>query len=175
MEIRVGQKKYGVNFYGLNGVECSEDLISDCVFYNEEEEIYELEKNVTIDGIIDYLKEEVDNSTYEDDEYVELSIDGELVERYYGEDEDYFFNENEDEKDITLENLKKLVGKKVDETEFICCFENNSEDVIVSNTGIYSNFEGYGKCECVDIYENTEESEIYHCYISEDDILVDIG
>jgi len=172
MKIRVGQKMYGVEFWGLNNVECAEDLVSDCIAYNEEEEIYELEKNVTIDDIIDYLKEEVDKSTYED-EYVEVSIDNKLIERYYGKDEDYFFNE--DEKDITLENLKKLVGKKVDETEFICCFENNSEDVIVSNTGIYSNFEGYGKCECVDIYENTEESEIYHCYISEDDILVDIG
>lgn len=172
MDIKSGKKVYSVEFYGLNGVECSEDLVSDCIVYNEEEEIYELEKNVTIDDIIDYLKEQVDESTYEDDEYVEISIDDELVERYYGKDEDYFF---EDEKDITLENLKKLIGKKVDETEFICCFENNSEDVIVSNTGIYSNFEGYGKCECIDIYENTEESEIYHCYISEDNILVDIG
>lgn len=98
MEIRAGQKKYGVNFYGLNSVECAEDLVSDCIIYNEEEEIYKLEKNVTIDDVIDYLKELVDKSTYEDDEYVEISIDDELVERYYGKDEDYFFNE--DEKDI---------------------------------------------------------------------------
>jgi len=177
MKIKVGQKMYGVEFYGINGVECSEDLVSDCIVYNEEEEIYELEKNVTIDDIIEYLKELVDKSTYEDDEYIELSIDGELVERYYGKDEDYFFNEDEkeEEKDMTLENLKEMIGKEVDENDIICCFEDNEEDIIVSNTGVYSNFENFGKCECVDAYENTEESEIYHLYISEDNILVDIG
>lgn len=98
MNIKVGEKKYSVEFWGLNGIECSEDLVSECVLYKEEEEIYELEKNVTIDDVIEYLKELVDKSTYEDDEYVEISIDDELVERYYGKDEDYFFNE--DEKDI---------------------------------------------------------------------------
>ena len=170
MKIRVGQKMYGVEFYGLNNVECAEDLVSDCVFYNEEEEIYELEKNVTIDDIIDYLKEQVDESTYEDDEYVELSIDGELVERYYGEDEIYYFNNKK-----VLENLKEMIGKEVDANDIICCFEDTENEVIVDNTNVFSNFEGYGKCECVDAYENTEESEIYHLYISEDNILVDIG
>lgn len=167
MNIKVGEKKYSVESYMLNGAECSEDLVNDCTIYNEEKEVYELNEGVTIEDIINYLKEEVDKSE-NDEYYVEISINNKLVERYY-KDEDYFF-----EDDITLENLKKLVGKKVDETEFICCFENNSEDVIVSNTGIYSNFEGYGKCECVDIYENTEESTIYHCYISENDILADV-
>lgn len=92
MKIRVGQKMYGVEYWGLNGVECAEDLVSDCIVYNEEEDIYELEKNVKIVDVIDYLKEQVDESTYEDDEYVEVSIDGELIERYYGEDEIYYFN-----------------------------------------------------------------------------------
>ena len=126
MKIRVGQKMYGVEFWGLNGIECSEDLVSDCVFYNEEEEIYELEKNVTIDDIINYLKEEVDKSTYEDDEYVEVSIDGELVERYYGEDEIYYFNNKK-----VLENLKEMIGKEVDANDIICCFEDTENEVIV--------------------------------------------
>ena len=101
MDIKSGKKVYSVEFYGLNGVECSENLVSDCT-YNEEKEVYELNEGVTIEDIINYLKEEVDKSENEE-YYVEVYINDELMERHYGDGENFIFSE--DEKDIIKDEI----------------------------------------------------------------------
>lgn len=78
-----------------------------------------------------------------------------------------------------LENLRNLIGENVTYLDgyedIVCCFDYTEEEIIVEDTNIYSNFDGYGQCKRVNAYENRIDSEIYELYVSEDGILVDVN
>ncbi|MGL5330956.1 MAG: hypothetical protein ACRDD7_16965 [Peptostreptococcaceae bacterium] len=75
-----------------------------------------------------------------------------------------------------LNELEKLVGGEFNVDEIICCFTDTEEEIIVSKVeGVRNSFEGYGACQCYNIYENTAAAEIYTMYVSEDNEIVSVS
>lgn len=66
--------------------------------------------------------------------------------------------------DKTYENLKKLVGKKFDGEEIVCCFEDTDEHVFVERSTGYDYYD-------YSAYEDTEDSEVYLIKVDENNII----
>lgn len=69
--------------------------------------------------------------------------------------------------DKTYENLKKLVGKKFDGEEIICCFEDTDNYVFVDKRpgGDYYDYSAY---------EDTVDSKSYLFKVDENGIITDV-
>lgn len=74
-----------------------------------------------------------------------------------------------------VKNLRLLIGTEFNSDSIIEAFEDyNEEDIIVNNdTGIKSNFDGYGECDLVSIYENVEDATEYSVYIK-NGVIIDV-
>lgn len=66
--------------------------------------------------------------------------------------------------DKTYENLKKLVGKKFDGEEIVCCFEDTNERVFVERSPGMDYYD-------YSVYEDTEDSEVYLFKVDENNII----
>lgn len=73
-----------------------------------------------------------------------------------------------------LERLEKMVGTEFDESDIIAAFESEEEIIVNKVIGQESNFEGHGRCDCYNAYENTEESEAFTIYVNSDNEVVDV-
>ncbi len=72
-----------------------------------------------------------------------------------------------------MNEMEKLVGNKFDKDSIICCFQDNEEDIIVSEVeGYTSNFEEHGTCQLYQAYENKKGSEMFNIWIDEKGIII---
>ena len=74
----------------------------------------------------------------------------------------------------TLENLEKLVGQNFDYDDITCCFEDTENEVIISRTENYSNFENEGNCQLIQAYENDTDSDMFEIWINEDNTIIHV-
>ena len=77
--------------------------------------------------------------------------------------------------DEVLYNLQCLVNKEFDYDEIICCFEGDEQVIVEEVEGLFSNFEGHGKCQLWNAYYNDETSPIYSIWVAKDDIIADVN
>lgn len=76
---------------------------------------------------------------------------------------------NEEE---VLKNLSELIGRQFDEDDIIIAFESDNGIIINKVVGQESNFDGFGKCDCYNAYENIENSIIFTIYVSNSNEIV---
>lgn len=73
-----------------------------------------------------------------------------------------------------MNEMEKLVGKELNTDDIICCFQDNEEDIVVSEVeGYTSNFEGHGTCQLYQAYENKKGSEMFNIWVDEESIIVE--
>lgn len=71
-----------------------------------------------------------------------------------------------------LERLLKLIGKQFDKDDIIIAFQSDNEVIVNKVIGQESNFDGFGKCDCYNAYENIENSILFTIYVSNSNEIV---
>lgn len=74
-----------------------------------------------------------------------------------------------------LNNLKNMIGEQFNNDNIICNMIDKNDAVIVSDTSITSNFEGYGTCNLYNCYYDNQDSNIYNIWVDDDNIIVDVN
>ena len=75
-----------------------------------------------------------------------------------------------------MNEMEKLIGREFNEDDIICCFQDNEEDIVVSEVeGYTSNFEGHGTCQLWQAYENKKDSEMFNVWVDDENIIVEIN
>lgn len=70
-----------------------------------------------------------------------------------------------------LERLEQLIGEEFEIDSIVGCFTDKDEYVMVDNTNVKSNFDEYGSCTCWDVFYDVEDSENYHIWVDQNDII----
>ena len=74
-----------------------------------------------------------------------------------------------------LNNLKALEGTIFDKDNIVCVMIDKNDAVMISDSYITSNFEGYGTCNLYNCYYDNQDSNIYNIWVDDDNIIVDVN
>ena len=74
-----------------------------------------------------------------------------------------------------LERMRKYVGGQFDYDNLICCMTDKvGVNVEVKDTGVYNQFQGFGRCRLYEFYYDIKDSDLYEVWVSQEDEIVDI-